>query len=88
MEVNDKNIDNYINNYIDNLPKDWTTLLDMKLAMKNAMIESLSTPNKYLEKDKLFQIAHYFYRIGFFEQKESQFEKHFEDYINIINDKK
>jgi hypothetical protein len=51
-ELNDEAMDSYINNYTNNLPTNWTTMLDMYLAMKNAMIEALSYPNKYIDKGK------------------------------------
>ena len=46
-KLNDEAIDLFINNYIKSLPHNWRTTLDMYLAMKNAMLESLSYPNKY-----------------------------------------
>jgi len=47
-EVNDKEIDAFINNYINALPDGWNSRLDMILSMKNAMIEALSYKEKYL----------------------------------------
>ncbi len=47
-EVNDENINKFINTYIKDLPKNWRTDLDMYLAMKNTMIEALSFNEKYL----------------------------------------
>lgn len=34
--------------------------------------------------DKIFEIAHHFYRQGFFEDKEGQFEKHYQDYLKEV----
>ena len=48
--VNDIEIDNFIDNYIEFLPDDWRTDLDMKIAMKNAMIMALSFPDRYKTK--------------------------------------
>lgn len=47
VECNDNNIDTFINKYINDLPKNWRSDLDMYLAMKNAMIQALSYPNVY-----------------------------------------
>lgn len=48
-EINDQNISEWTDNYIDSLPDGWTTKLDMKLAVKNAMLEALSYPERYLK---------------------------------------
>lgn len=50
VEINDSNIDIFINKYINDLPKNWTSNLDMYLAMKNSIIEALSYPDKYTIK--------------------------------------
>ena len=50
VECNDNNIDTFINKYINDLPKNWRSDLDMYLSMKNAMIEALSYPEKYTIK--------------------------------------
>lgn len=47
VECNDDNMDSFINKYIKELPEKWRSDLDMYLAMKNAMLEALSYPNKY-----------------------------------------
>jgi hypothetical protein len=49
-EINDKEINIFINKYLGELPEKWHTKLDFYLAMKNAMIESLSYPEKYTVK--------------------------------------
>ena len=51
-ELNDKAISQWSFNYIDNLPKNWNTELDMNLAIKNGMLEALSYPEKYILKSK------------------------------------
>lgn len=50
VECKDDNIDAFINKYIYDLPKNWRSDLDMYLAMKNAMIQALSYPDKYTIK--------------------------------------
>jgi len=49
--MNDKNVDNFIHDYLQQLPDGWgNTKTDMYLAMKNAMLEALSYPEKYIIK--------------------------------------
>lgn len=50
-EINDKEISKWTNNYIDNLPDGWNTELDMRIAVKNAMLEALSYPEKYIKNN-------------------------------------
>lgn len=52
VECNDDNMDSFINKYIKELPEKWRSDLDMCLAMKNAMLEALSYPNKYIFKNQ------------------------------------
>jgi hypothetical protein len=54
-EINDKEISKWTNNYIDNLPNGWNTKLDMKIAVKSAMLEALSYPEKYIENNIIEQ---------------------------------
>jgi hypothetical protein len=51
-ECNDLNIHAFIDRYIDELPKEWRTALDMRIAMKNSMLEALSNPRKFLSPVK------------------------------------
>lgn len=46
--LNDKEVDKWINDYIDGLPKNWRTDIDMYLAMKNAFIVALGDKDKYI----------------------------------------
>jgi hypothetical protein len=48
MEIKDDKIEEYINDYLNGLPKDWRSDLDFKIALKTAMIESLSYPEMYV----------------------------------------
>lgn len=50
VEVNDKSIDEFVNVYINHLPQNWNSSLDLYLAMKNAILEALSYPDKYIIK--------------------------------------
>lgn len=48
MEINDEKIKEFVENYIERLPSSWRTDLDFYLGMKNAMMEALSFPEKYI----------------------------------------
>jgi hypothetical protein len=53
--INDKIMDEWIRNYINNLPNNWNTELDMKIAVKNGMIEALSKVELYCKNHQLSQ---------------------------------
>ena len=48
--INNKEISVWTENYMSRLPKDWKTELDFIMAIKNAMLEALSYPEKYIEE--------------------------------------
>lgn len=37
-----------------------------------------------MTRDEIFEIAHHFYRMGFFQTKEGQFKKYFDEYMELL----
>lgn len=37
-----------------------------------------------MTRDEIFEIAHHFYRMGFFQTKEGQFKRYFDEYLELL----